>query len=112
MSFLVWGPGERVYAVEAGGGTDRIGLATRRDVREDTDEPAQILRKVRRPSADQSSDARTCRCVRRNAPDARLHARRSRQLRRYGDADARRLAQAERLPRRIGWFRRDDGRVS
>ena len=50
--------GERVHPVEARSGADHGGGAARRDVREDSDEPAQVLRGVRRSSDDQPSDAR------------------------------------------------------
>src|SRR4051812_41543283 len=63
---------ERFHAVEAGSGADYVGCAKRRDVREDADEPAQILREMRRALDDQSSNARTRRCLCRNAPDARF----------------------------------------
>src|SRR5882757_1319550 len=59
---------ERFHAVEARGRAGHIGCATRRDVRKDADEPAQILREMRWPSDDHSSDARTRRCLRRDAP--------------------------------------------
>ena len=100
LPFVVRRTGERVHPVEAGSGTDHGGGATCRDVREDSDEPAQVLRGVRRSSDDQSSDARAGRCLRRNPPDTPLHARRARQLRRDGAADAGWAAQTEGFSRR------------
>jgi protein-S-isoprenylcysteine O-methyltransferase Ste14 len=92
LPLVVRRTGERFHPMEAGSGTDHYGSATCCDVREDADEPAQVLCGVRWSSHDQSSDARAGRCLRRNPPDTSLHARRARQLRRDGAANAGRVA--------------------
>ncbi len=87
LPLVVRGTSERVQPVEAGERAGHVGSGARRDVPEDGDEPAPVLREMRRASDDQSSDPGPGRCFRRDNPDPDLRPGRSRQLCRDGAAD-------------------------
>jgi hypothetical protein len=97
-----------VEPVEARGCPDQSRFTACRDVSEETNEPAEILREVRRHLDDRSSDARSRVGARRDAPYSRVLSEHSRQLRRDGAARTRRLAETERLPGGTRRLRRDD----